>query len=926
MQKDFLSALRRRKLSGPQDETKARPFFFQIAFDSAGLPLVRLVSPEGSVVMPVGQVSDPAVASALSLFRTSDTDNLGWSRSKPEISLADTPQLSFMLVQCPNVVDAAMNPVSYDPAIVSPVLVLEAGADGMITPGLFVLDENGARVPLAFLTDSLVLVGNVMSPCRPVGESFRYVSSLLAPFEESLVESYLSVVLSALRNIRIEYGARAVVESREENEPTLPGILFEKVDFDKALFLRILSVIPGIPPELSADFEINTVATVTPDSIFIRHVTTDVLPAMIARFEKLLDDSFRTQKDRKAVYRDGPLFILPLAQASTFLLTMLPRLVREYTILGAEKLREFRIQATQPRLNVRMSSGIDFLEGEATVDLGAETITLGELLRRYHRTKYIELSDGQRVIVEDAYIKRLERIFRPVDDPEDPAKVEVSFFDIPGLEQLLGNSDLPEFAHSRKFYNGLRALPDLPYSAPDLRGELRPYQAEGAKWMQYLGDNGFGACLADDMGLGKTVQTISLLLKVLPEAENPVLIVMPRSLLFNWKAEFARFAPGVSVAVYHGLARDFGEAMKAQVVLTTYAMVRNDIKLFADCRFEYIILDESQNIKNLTAQSTRAVLALKADRRLALSGTPMENNLQELYSLFRFLNPGMFGTLEEFNARYAVPIQRDGDKEAIEALRRKIFPFILRRLKRDVLKDLPERVDQTLYVEMEPEHRKLYERRRLYYKELVSETIHREGVHRSQFVMFQALSELRRIASVPESLSDGAVRSPKLELLVGQVAQSVANGHKVVVFFNFIAGLELAAEQLRAAGIETETMTGATTRREAVVKRFQTSPECSVLLMTMKVGGVGLNLTAADTVYIFEPWWNKAAEEQAVNRLHRIGQKASVFSYSMITHDTIEEKIRQLQEQKAELFDELIAADSSMSKSLSEEDINFILS
>ena len=339
----------------------------------------------------------------------------------------------------------------------------------------------------------------------------------------------------------------------------------------------------------------------------------------------------------------------------------------------------------------------------------------------------------------------------------------------------------------------------------------------------------------------------------------------------------------------------------------------------------YVILDESQNIKNTTTQTTQAAFLLKADHRLALSGTPVENNLSELYSLFRFLNPTMFGSLEDFNSRYAAPIQKDNDKDTLLALRRKIFPFMLRRLKRDVLKDLPDRIEQTLYVEMTKEQHDFYEKRRIYYLQQVRQTIAAEGINKSQFVMFQALNELRRIASIPESLSDGHIKSPKLDLLCETLLEAVANGHKTVVFFNFIAGIEQMSERLDAEGIDYACMTGSTRDRKSIVERFQNDPHCMVMLMTLKTGGVGLNLTAADTVFIFEPWWNKAAEEQAINRLHRIGQTAKVLSYSLITQQSIEEKIQLLQQQKAELFEGLIGTDSSSSKQLTEEDINFIL-
>jgi len=366
------------------------------------------------------------------------------------------------------------------------------------------------------------------------------------------------------------------------------------------------------------------------------------------------------------------------------------------------------------------------------------------------------------------------------------------------------------------------------------------------------------------------------------------------------------------------------EAMKQQLILTTYALVRNDIEQFREQEFHYIILDESQNIKNLQSQTTQAVLLLNGRHRLALSGTPIENNLTELYSLYRFLNPAMLGSIDDFNRQYAGPIQHGADKEATEALRRKIFPFMLRRLKKDVLKELPDRMEQTLYVEMESDHQRFYEERRRYYQQAIQQSIKTQGLEKSQMMMFQALSELRRIASVPESLSDGAIASPKIPLLCEQVEEAVAGGHKVVIFFNFIAGIELVGERLTELGIDYATMTGSTRDRRAVIERFQNDAGCRALLMTLKTGGVGLNLTVADTVYIFEPWWNKAAEEQAINRLHRIGQKAKVMSYALITRDTIEEKIRLLQQQKKDLADSLITGDSAITKRLTEEDIKYI--
>jgi SNF2 family DNA or RNA helicase len=444
--------------------------------------------------------------------------------------------------------------------------------------------------------------------------------------------------------------------------------------------------------------------------------------------------------------------------------------------------------------------------------------------------------------------------------------------------------------------------------------------------MHYLHDINLGGCLADDMGLGKTLQTITLLLTIYPACKQPSLIVMPKSLIFNWKSEIEKFAPKLKYSIYYGSNRDLKSALKSQVILTSYATIRNDVEMLMKRQFEYVILDESQYIKNVSAQVSRSVKLLKANHRLALSGTPIENNLSELYSLFSFLNPTMFGSMDEFNSRYAVPIQKEGDEAVTVALRKKIFPFMLRRLKEDVLTQLPERIEQRCYVEMSLEQSRFYEERRSYYKDRISQSIASQGLEKSQLEIFKALTELRRIASVPESLTSDAIASPKVDMLMENLVQAVANGHKVVVFFNYIAGIEIVGEALAKEGIRFATMTGATNNREKVVTEFQTDSECKVLLMTLKTGGVGLNLTAADTVYIFEPWWNKSAENQAISRLHRIGQHNTVFAYSIITLGSIEEKIAQLQDMKQQLFDSLIGSDSTVAKQLSEDDIAYILS
>ncbi len=285
----------------------------------------------------------------------------------------------------------------------------------------------------------------------------------------------------------------------------------------------------------------------------------------------------------------------------------------------------------------------------------------------------------------------------------------------------------------------------------------------------------------------------------------------------------------------------------------------------------------------------------------------------------------MFGSAEDFNKKYLYPIQKEDDKEAVRQLRKKIYPFILRRLKREVAKELPDKVEQTLYVDMNPGQAKFYEQRRQFFKEAINQQVASKGIDQAQFFIFQALSELRQIVSIPEALTDNRIKSGKIEFLLEQLDDALANRHKVLIFCNFLAAVEQIGEALNERGVDFVTMTGSTRNRQQLVDRFQQDSTCRVFIMTLKTGGTGLNLTAADMVFIFDPWWNKAAENQAIDRTHRIGQDKKVFSYKLVCLGTIEEKILQLQEKKSALFESLITSDSASIKSISEDDVEFIL-
>lgn len=844
-----------------------------------------------------------------------------------EVSIPQNPYLMHMLEGVESVGLPSGELIRFVDEPSSMVLALDFKAgEKRVQPRFELRMAERTLTDFAFLSDEFILSGAEVMRIASVGSNYLNLSVFLAPVEVESLAEYLTIFMTFVSGIDPEINGTPARYSAHP-EQSLATIYLEKVATDKSLYMRTGESLESLGPELPAKFRPTVSVSVSEEGrATVRRVIPSDIEEKTENLHAMILDCAPNRAAKKEVYRDKNFFIVPEETAGPFLLKNLPRLLEEFKVVGSDKLREYKVVAVKPKTRFELASGIDFLEGTATVAIENEEFTLADLLKQFQTKRYVTLSDGTRGILDERYMKRLQRLFRRTDKA---GNIRLTMFDLPEIEEVIEEKVKGEFAaHSRAVLQGFNDLKKAKAPKLDVEAKLRPYQVEGVKWLKYLYDNNLGGCLADDMGLGKTLQTISLLSMVYPKAERPTLIVMPRSLLFNWERELDRFCPRLTHSTYYGPDRNLTKALKSQIVLTTYAMVRNDIDTLKDVDFEYVILDESQNIKNISAQTTAAVNLLTADHRLALSGTPMENNLTELYSLFLFLNPQMFGTLEDFNSSYTYPIHKFGDKDASASLRRKIFPFILRRLKKDVLNDLPDRIDQTIYVEMSQAQARLYEERRVAYKAQIEQSIHMQGVAKSQFAILQALGELRKIASVPETASEGKISSPKVEELIESLISSVENGHKSVVFFNFLAGMELAMARLDKLGINYETMTGSTSagERKRIVDRFQTAPECMVLLLTLKVGGVGLNLTAADTVYIFEPWWNKAAEEQAINRLHRIGQKKTVNSYSIITVGTIEEKILQLQAQKSELFNELISSDTSSTKSLTEQDINFILS
>jgi SNF2 family DNA or RNA helicase len=852
---------------------------------------------------------------------------IDWENNDSSTIYLDTEDyLLSMLQKCDNVVNAKGEKIKIwesaakvSVSLSENILEKETLYEGKVS----VMHQGKIYKNVVPVNEYYVMAGTNIFEMEGMGDGYSMLRNFETTISEKDLSLYLSLFFSNLNQIELSFKDYKVEYDYANVLTPKPTLIFEKIDVDNALHLRVSQTLAEVGHEVLENFELSYWAELNDMERVIR-----VRPFMQFATESLKQDLEKRlakhvqKKSDENIFVDGNVYIIPPEIASKLIYNDLVDLLSLYEVLGAEKLKSYKVVAIQPTIDLNLKHNIDFFEGDVTLDFGGEKMNLFDVISQYNKQKYIKLASGNNALLNDAYIKKLERLFQKKEK-----KARLSFFDMPLIEELISEkvTENKVFAKSREFYEGFNQLKKKRVKLADVQAELRPYQKEGVKWLNYLHENKFAGCLADDMGLGKTLQTITLLSHFYPKETKPSLIVMPKSLLFNWEKEVKKFSPKLTTYTFYGNTREMEEAKKANLIFTTYAIMRNEIERFKEEEFFYVILDESQNIKNVNAQTTKAVMLLNGNHRLALSGTPIENHLGELYSLFRFLNPNMFGTLNRFSEDYLNPIQKHNDKDAAHQLRKKIFPFILRRLKKDVLTELPDKMEQILYVEMSEEQKKMYEMRRMFYKVAIEQQISKEGVEKSKFFIFQAFNELRQIATIPENLSDGKVASAKLELLMEQLEDCIANGHKALVFVNYLNAIELIGEKLEEIGIPYVSMSGATRDREALVNRFQYDTNCKVFIATLKTGGTGLNLTAADTIFIFDPWWNVAVENQAIDRAHRIGQQNKVIAYKLITQGTIEEKIMQLQDLKRELFDNVISSDASSLKTLSQEDIDFIL-
>ena len=747
------------------------------------------------------------------------------------------------------------------------------------------------------------------------------LSDLFQKIDKYELESYATLILKNYKNIDLKYEDYETVVSEERN--AIPQIIIEKISFDNSLYIKINSIISTMDYEFFTKNKIETVLIVNEleKKLEISKINLENLSSDMFEIVKVLTKLQKSIGLKSSYYIDNQNFIILNEElAKEFVKKELLQLTGKYSIIGTDRLRKYNIKAVKPKLSGRFSYNLDYFEGEVEVEIEGEKFSIQQLLNNYKKDEYIILSDGTNALINREYIEKLQRVFKE----EDGNKIKVSFFDMPIVQDMIDEEAFEnDFLGNKDFFEGINELPKEEVEYPKLNATLRDYQKYGYKWLKYLTDNNLGACLADDMGLGKTLQAIALLSNLHEEKKKKSMVIMPKSLIYNWENEIKKFAPKLKVGVYYGINRDFSSLKKVDVILTTYGTIRNDIENLLEQKFDLLVLDESQNIKNINSQTTKAVLLLNAKKRIALSGTPIENNLLELYSLFRFLNPEMFGSVQRFTNSYILPIQKYSDTSTIEELKKKIYPFLLRRVKKEVLEDLPDKIEKLVYVDMNDEHRRFYEERRRYYYSLLQKNTSSQG-NFDKFFVLQAINELRHIVSSPE-LETKKIISSKKEVLIENVIEAIENNHKVLVFVNYLSSIESICDSLKENKIKYLKMTGQTKDRQNLVDKFQSDSRYKVFVMTLKTGGVGLNLVSADTIFIYDPWWNTTVENQAIDRAYRLGQDKTVFAYKMIMRNTIEEKILKLQEIKNKLLDDLISEDNLSTKNLSKNDIEFIL-
>jgi len=626
----------------------------------------------------------------------------------------------------------------------------------------------------------------------------------------------------------------------------------------------------------------------------------------------------------------GQRFVAEGDLALSFWTDGLAELPVTWDLFVPEDLVGMQVRSAQVGAFAKVTSGMDWLNVKLSFEADGVGVDGDELRRCLQQgSKYVRMEDGSYATFDAQKLQQmLDREVELLTAANKDGKLPLSHAG--RVQELLGQVDESTVAaKSKKLFQQLNDIDEIVKTKKPrtLKATLRPYQEDGLSWLMFIHNIRSGGVLADDMGLGKTVQTIALLLSVKQKAKKvQALIVAPTSVVRNWQRELARFAPSLSVALWHGADRkDQEEQVRAsEVVLTSYAILRRDIEWLLSIDFDYAVLDEAQHIKNPGSATAQAAKRLASQRRLALTGTPIENRLSEIWSIFEFVSPGLLGPLEKFEQRYSRPIDA-GDYKAAQRLKAVIHPFILRRTKLEVAQDLPEKLEMDQLCELIGDQGTIYTQVMREVRAQVMGEVEKSGVAKSQIQILAGLTKLRqaacdpRLLGLPREFTHGD--SGKLQALRELLQNAVDGGHKVLVFSQFVSMLKIIEKTCKEDGINYEYLDGSTKDRIERIDRFQEDPTVGAFLISLKAGGTGLNLTAADTVVHFDPWWNPAVEQQATDRAHRIGQTKVVTVYRLVAAGTIEEKILQLKEKKRQLVTSVLSEDAGGAKKLTKADL-----
>ncbi len=598
------------------------------------------------------------------------------------------------------------------------------------------------------------------------------------------------------------------------------------------------------------------------------------------------------------------------------------------TILGFQDLKGNKLNPNQAKIDIEIISGLDWFDTKLELSYGNQRVPLKQLHRAIrNKSKFVILGDGTHGLLPQQWLARLNELFQlSTLNDEKLSLPKTSFTSIPEWFDANMLSDqvkmeLTEMNRQLADFNKIESIG----TPSGLNAVLRSYQQQGLNWLNFLGTFNFGGILADDMGLGKTLQVIAYILSSRAKTKgHPSLVVVPATLIFNWQAEIKRFAPELATYTLYGTdrAKDTDRFQHADIVLTSYGTLLRDIGWLKNSVFEHIFLDESQQIKNPESLIYKAVILLKGRNRICMTGTPIENNTYDLYGQLSFACPGLLGSKQHFREQYASPVDQFNDTKKAAELRKKISPFILRRTKKEVATELPEKTEMVIYCEMDESQWKAYDACKNEYKDYLNHVKSNDLAGHTIHIL-KGLTQLRQICNSPALLKDNLLHgnsSAKINVLMEEI-QNHSPQHKILVFSQFVGMLDLIRKELKSKNINHEYLTGQSANRQKSVSNFQENDDVRVFLISLKAGGTGLNLTKADYVYLVDPWWNPAVENQAIDRSYRIGQEKHVVAVRLICPDTIEEKIMLLQQRKKNLFSDIIHTDSSLFNTMTKKDL-----